>query len=283
MRRFALATVRSRIHTRNVDTRSYAWLAALVAGLLLSCLATPAWAIDEATKSTALQYYLAAKGYYQHRQYLRAAKRFDLALDEVPLPVIALWAARSYQLAGDLDASQARYREAIRIEPNELWLGQKQQRAQRDATRELELVSKLAAAKQPKSPAKETAPSAKPGRNGQATGASHALEEADRAHAEDNHYGGLGQSVLGRSGIDVWHSNGIDAWKPSQQTGARLSARGLRFRIGHPRSGRGAQQSSGRVFGWICDWRVTRCGRAHSRLGDAVAYFETRVRNPIHP
>lgn len=109
MSMFTLGRVRSLTEARSVRLyHSRAWVA-FAASVFIFSTASPAWGFDEAAKSAALQHYKTAKGNYEQHKYLEAAKGFDLALDEVPLPVIALWAARSYQLAGDLDASQGRY------------------------------------------------------------------------------------------------------------------------------------------------------------------------------
>lgn len=85
-----------------------------------------------------MQHYQAAKAYYEQKQYPKAAEEFQLALEKLPLPVLALWAARSHAFAGNFVASQAAYLEAIRLTPNELWQGDKQQIAQSEASRELE-------------------------------------------------------------------------------------------------------------------------------------------------
>lgn len=107
----------------------------MTSGLLLLATA-PAWAFEESTKTATLQRYQAAKAYYEQKQYPKAAEEFQLALETLPLPVLALWAARCHALSGNVVASQAAYLEAIRLTPNELWLGDKQQLAQSEASRE---------------------------------------------------------------------------------------------------------------------------------------------------
>lgn len=120
-------------------------LSLVLGGPVLLGVPAPALAFDESTKSDVLLRYQAARGYYEQRRYPEAAAEFSRALETIPLPVLALWAARCHALAGNLVAAKAAYLDAIRLKPNELWLGDKQQRAQANATRELaELRQRLA-------------------------------------------------------------------------------------------------------------------------------------------
>ncbi len=116
-------------------------LAFVLSGVLFLGASTRAFAFDDATRSAALQRYEAGRGYYEQGQYEAAARQFQLALERVPLPLLALWTARCYELAGHHFAAQSFYRAALRLTPNELWLGDKQQRAQSDASKELEQLT----------------------------------------------------------------------------------------------------------------------------------------------
>src|SRR5512133_751400 len=81
--------------------------------------------------------YQAAVADYDAGRFQRAAEQFQLALDAIPLPVLALWTARAHVRNGDLVRAATAYGQAIQLTPNELWLDGKQQGAQAEAATEL--------------------------------------------------------------------------------------------------------------------------------------------------
>jgi tetratricopeptide (TPR) repeat protein len=132
---------------RQIGRRSpayFEWLGAGIAASLFFLAAAPAWAIDDATKTSALRHYRLAKSAYEAKQYSAASSEFQLAQAELPLPVVALWMGRAFARSGDLESAVRAYSDAIGLKSNELWFGDKQQRAQQEAEQELEKLRRLA-------------------------------------------------------------------------------------------------------------------------------------------
>jgi hypothetical protein len=99
-----------------------------------------AWAFDESAQAKVREEYDVAVEKYVTKRYCESAKSFAQALATIPLPVLALWAARAYDKCGDLTEAVVMYDTACQLTPNELWLGDKQQNAQVEARHELELL-----------------------------------------------------------------------------------------------------------------------------------------------
>jgi tetratricopeptide (TPR) repeat protein len=98
--------------------------------------------LDEAARTKALAHYQKAVVEYRDQRYCVAAEDFAGSLEEIPLPVTALWSGRASLRCGKLMKAMAAYELAVRLAPNELWHGAKQQRAQAEAWDELELLKK---------------------------------------------------------------------------------------------------------------------------------------------
>ena len=113
-----------------------------IAVALVSVLgvARSAGAFEEDVKSSVAKEYQQAVDNYKAGQYCEAAQGFQRALDAIPLPVSALWAARAQVKCGDLVAATKTYEAATHLPPNELWIGIKQQRAQVESADELEAL-----------------------------------------------------------------------------------------------------------------------------------------------
>ena len=110
-----------------------------VASTLLGQLAWPsaAFALDDAEKAAARELSTEAKVDYDESRFADAAQKFQKAYDIAKVPTLAVWAARSLVMRGQLVAASELYRQASQLSPNELWMGNAQQEAQSDAAREL--------------------------------------------------------------------------------------------------------------------------------------------------
>lgn len=74
---------------------------------------------------------------YEAARYEQAREKFQRAYDAAPVPKLAVWLARTDIQLGRFVSARALYEEAQRLERNELWKGDTQQAAQRDAEQEL--------------------------------------------------------------------------------------------------------------------------------------------------
>lgn len=128
-------------HRNIVKPRSHRWIVGIAMGCAWSLLTNPARAVDDTTKASALSHYRNASSAFEQQLYPDAAREFQLAFEQLPLPVTGLWAGRCYVLAGDLVSAKKVFRQTIRLPPDELWIGDKQQQAQRAASHELERLS----------------------------------------------------------------------------------------------------------------------------------------------
>ena len=103
----------------------------------LAGTALPAAAIDDATRSMARDLVNSAVADYQAGRYDQAAEKLRAASESAPVPTVALWAARTEERRGHLVAASELYRRALQLAPNDLWVGDAQQQAQREAENEL--------------------------------------------------------------------------------------------------------------------------------------------------
>jgi hypothetical protein len=78
---------------------------------------------------------------YDAGEYVEARRALLEAYQVVKVPTIALWAARASERLGNLVAAAELYREALVMQPTELWVGDTQQRAQQEASAALSLVT----------------------------------------------------------------------------------------------------------------------------------------------
>jgi hypothetical protein len=109
----------------------------LFSGLVV---ATPsrAFAIDDSTKSAARELARDGKHDFDKGRFDESSRKFGQAYAVTHVPTLALWAARSLAKEGKFVAASEYYREATQLQKNELWLGNAQQQAQRQAASELE-------------------------------------------------------------------------------------------------------------------------------------------------
>ena len=110
-----------------------------VSGVFLAQLACPsaALALDDAEKAAARELSTEGKTDYDESRFADAAQKFQKAYEIAKVPTLAVWAARSLVMRGQLVAASELYRQASQLSPNELWIGNAQQEAQSDAAREL--------------------------------------------------------------------------------------------------------------------------------------------------
>lgn len=111
----------------------------ILIGVALSLLVIPeAHAFDDQEKVQVLQLFEAGKRAFDAERFPEAIQKFRAANEAIPLPVLTLWLARAMERSGDFLAAERAYESALRQSPNELWLGEKQQLAQTDASQTLE-------------------------------------------------------------------------------------------------------------------------------------------------
>jgi len=114
-------------------------------GLRFSVLAltlVAAWpgvarAIDDRAKGAARELANEAKRAFDAGRLEEAGRKFQRAYEVAKVPTLAVWTARALAKSGQLVAASELYRQAIQLAPNDLWVGDSQQRAQRDAAEEL--------------------------------------------------------------------------------------------------------------------------------------------------
>jgi hypothetical protein len=94
-------------------------------------------AIDDSAKGAARALSNEAKRDFDAGRFEEAGRKFQRAYEVAKVPTLALWAARSLVKHGQLVAASELYRQATRLTPNDLWVGNTQQQAQADAAKEL--------------------------------------------------------------------------------------------------------------------------------------------------
>jgi hypothetical protein len=111
-------------------------IASLIVVTMLAFTST-ARAIDDRSKGAARELANEAKREFDAGVFEEAARKFQRAYEIANVPTLAVWAARSLVMRGKLVAASELYRQATRLAPNELWVGNVQQKAQSDAVKEL--------------------------------------------------------------------------------------------------------------------------------------------------
>jgi hypothetical protein len=106
----------------------------LLAALAGTC---PALALDDGDKEAIRSLSNQAASDYESGRYDDALHKFLRAYDTAKVPRLAVWAARAHVRLGHLVAAYELYRQALSLRPNDLWQGDAQQTAQRDAEAEL--------------------------------------------------------------------------------------------------------------------------------------------------
>ncbi len=113
------------------------------AALVLTFLAVwsgVARATDEKAKVAARNLANAAKRDFDAGHLEDAEVKFRQAFAIARVPTLALWTARVLVKRGRLVAGSELYRQASELTPNDLWIGNAQEKAQADAKRELEAL-----------------------------------------------------------------------------------------------------------------------------------------------
>jgi hypothetical protein len=109
--------------------------------LLVCVCAKPAVAdIDDKTRDVMRSFINQAGFLYGQGKYEEARANWMMALGIVKIPTVALWAGRANQRLGKLVAAVELFESAIAMQPNELWLGDAQQKAQDEARAELQAL-----------------------------------------------------------------------------------------------------------------------------------------------
>jgi hypothetical protein len=118
----------------------------VLATLVCVCSApSRAWALSDSDKEAVRALSNEAAAEFEAGKYASAKEKFARAYALAKVPRLAVWEARASERVGRLVSAYELYRQALRLERNELWLGDVQEQAQRDAERELQaLVPRLA-------------------------------------------------------------------------------------------------------------------------------------------
>jgi hypothetical protein len=95
-------------------------------------------ATDDSAKGVARDLANEAKRDFDAGRFEAAGRKFQRAYEIAKVPTLAIWAARASVKRGQLVSGSEFYRQAIRLAPNDLWVGQAQQQAQTNARKELD-------------------------------------------------------------------------------------------------------------------------------------------------
>lgn len=110
----------------------------LIVALALAAWTNPARALDDSDKESIRVLSNEAAADYEQHQYEAAREKFSRAYKIAQVPKLAVWAARANEKLGHLVAAYELYRQALSLQPNDLWKADAQQQAQGDAQRELD-------------------------------------------------------------------------------------------------------------------------------------------------
>ena len=111
-----------------MDRRLYR---AVLALMLVAVWSGTARATDDVTKGAARDLANEAKRDFDAGNYVEAARKFQRAFEVTKVPMLAVWSARTLVKRGQLVAASELYRQAMLLAPNDLWVGNAQQQAQR--------------------------------------------------------------------------------------------------------------------------------------------------------
>jgi len=111
------------------------WLLAL--SLTSSLAGTARAELDEADKQVVRYLANEAAKLFEQGQYDAAQVKFARAYEMARVPRLAVWLAKTHEKRGELSAAAELYRQAIALSPNQLWTGNSQQEAQKEAERAL--------------------------------------------------------------------------------------------------------------------------------------------------
>jgi hypothetical protein len=97
-------------------------------------------ATDDRAKADARDLAKAGKRDFDAGLWQDSTLKFQRAYAIARVPTLAVWTARALVKRGQLVAGAELYREAMQLSPNDLWIGNAQEKAQMDARRELEAL-----------------------------------------------------------------------------------------------------------------------------------------------
>ncbi len=107
---------------------------------LLSFWSRSVWALSDSDKEAVRTLSNQAAEEFKQNQFEAARAKFTSAYRIASVPRLAVWAARANERLGHLVAAYEMYRQALRLRPNDLWQGDLQPQAQRDAQQELDAL-----------------------------------------------------------------------------------------------------------------------------------------------
>ena len=97
-------------------------------------------AADDRAKADARNLAKAGKRDFDSGHWEDAEQKFQQAYAIAQVPTLAVWTARTKVKRGQLVAGAELYRQAMHLSPNDLWIGNAQEKAQTDAKQELEAL-----------------------------------------------------------------------------------------------------------------------------------------------
>lgn len=109
----------------------------LILTFALAAWTNPARALDDSDKEAIRVLSNEAAGDFDQHRYEAAREKFSRAYRIAQVPKLAVWAARANDKLGHLVAAYELYRQALSLQPNDLWKADTQQQAQKDAEDEL--------------------------------------------------------------------------------------------------------------------------------------------------
>jgi hypothetical protein len=114
----------------------------LLVMVMLAAWPGMASALDDSDKESIRQLSNQAVSDYDQGHYEAARAKFLLAYEIARVPRLAVWSARTNDKLGRLVTAYELYRQALSLERNELWKGNLQQEAQKDAQSEMEMLQR---------------------------------------------------------------------------------------------------------------------------------------------
>jgi hypothetical protein len=106
--------------------------------MMLVARPNAAWAIADSNKEAVRSLSNQAATDFEQQRYEAAQDKFSRAYEIAKVPKLAVWAARANEKLGHLVTAYELYRQALALQQNDLWKGDAQQKAQKDAQVELE-------------------------------------------------------------------------------------------------------------------------------------------------
>ena len=114
-----------------------AWVFSRTLGLFVLLLTQTSFALNDSDKEAIRGLSNDAAADYNNGKFEAARDKFSRAYALAKVPKLAVWVARSYAKLGQLVSAYEYYRQAVRLPRNELWVGEAQEAAQKDAEKEL--------------------------------------------------------------------------------------------------------------------------------------------------